>query len=152
VRWLFLTHRDDVADHARFADHFGCTRILHHDDVTPDTTDVEMQPEGEAVFSLAPDLKVIPVPGHTKGHAVLLHTDRHLFTGDHLAWSERRGRLVAFRGACWYSWSHQVRSMRRLLDERFEWVLPGHGRRVHLPAAQMHRALADCVAWMETVA
>lgn len=27
VRWLYLTHRDDVADHAKFADHFGCEQI-----------------------------------------------------------------------------------------------------------------------------
>jgi hypothetical protein len=27
--------------------------------------------------------------------------------------------------------------MRRLADYRFEWVLPGHGQRVHLHAAEM---------------
>jgi hypothetical protein len=27
--------------------------------------------------------------------------------------------------------------MRRLAAYRFEWVLPGHGQRVHLPAAEM---------------
>ena len=28
-------------------------------------------------------------------------------------------------------------SMKRLLDYRFEWVLPGHGQRVQLPAAEI---------------
>jgi hypothetical protein len=27
--------------------------------------------------------------------------------------------------------------MRRLADYRFEWVLPGHGQKVHLPANEM---------------
>ena len=31
----------------------------------------------------------------------------------------------------------QAESMRRLADFRFEWVLPGHGQRVHLPAHEM---------------
>lgn len=26
---MFLTHRDDVADHARWAEALGCARVLH---------------------------------------------------------------------------------------------------------------------------
>ena len=90
------------------------------------------------------DLSVIPTPGHTRGHAVLLHRDQYLFTGDHLAWSRRRGHLVAFRDANWYSWPETIRSMERLLDYAFEWVLPGHGERFHAasPAAMRRRARA----------
>jgi hypothetical protein len=33
--------------------------------------------------------------------------------------------------------SPQAESMRRLADHRFEWVLPGHGQRVRLPAGEM---------------
>jgi hypothetical protein len=40
--------------------------------------------------------------------------------------------------------------MRRLLDYRFEWVLPGHGRRAHLPADVMQQKLKDCVEWMSS--
>lgn len=29
VRWVFLTHRDDVGAHERWAQHFGATRIIH---------------------------------------------------------------------------------------------------------------------------
>ena len=58
--------------------------------------------------------------------------------------------LIAFRGACWYSWSEQIKSMARLLDYRFEWVLPGHGRPIQLPAAKMHAELERCVSWMKT--
>jgi glyoxylase-like metal-dependent hydrolase (beta-lactamase superfamily II) len=97
------------------------------------------------------DLVVIPVPGHTRGHVVFLYRSRFLFTGDHLAWSDKRGRLTAFRDVSWYSWPEQTRSMKRLLGFRFEWVLPGHGRRIHLPAPAMHQSLIDCIAWMESV-
>lgn len=150
VRYLYLTHRDDVADHKRWAEHFGCQRILHADDVTADTRGVEVQPEGLEPTQLANDLLVIPVPGHTKGHTVLLH-GRFLFTGDHLAWSDRRRTLIAFRRACWYSWPEQQKSMQRLLAHDFEWVLPGHGRRHHDTVDGIRRHLTACIDWMATV-
>ncbi len=84
---------------------------------------------------------------------MLLYREKFLFTGDHLAWSRRRGALVAFRDACWYSWKEQIRSMERLLDFPFEWVLPGHGGTRHFDSpAAARRALEACVAWMKTVA
>ena len=80
---------------------------------------------------------------------MLLYQDRALFTGDHLAWSPGRQTLTAFRDVCWYSWPDQTRSMRRLLEYSFEWVLPGHGRIHHAPAARMRSELETCVQWME---
>ena len=41
IATMFLTHRDDVADHAAFHRRFGCERVLHERDVTPSTRDVE---------------------------------------------------------------------------------------------------------------
>jgi hypothetical protein len=41
--------------------------------------------------------------------------------------------------------------MRTLLDYRFEWVLPGHGRMHHAPAPEMHADLRQCVDWMRRV-
>jgi glyoxylase-like metal-dependent hydrolase (beta-lactamase superfamily II)/ferredoxin len=149
ARLLFLTHRDDVADHETLRARFGCERVLHADDVTAATRGVERRLVGRDPVALAPDLLAIPVPGHTEGHAVLLHQERILFTGDHLAWSPGRGRLHAFRDACWYSWSEQVASMERLLDHRFEWILPGHGAWWRAPSAAAMRAeLQRCIAWM----
>jgi glyoxylase-like metal-dependent hydrolase (beta-lactamase superfamily II)/ferredoxin len=147
---MLLTHRDDVADHEKFHQRFGCDRVLHQADIGSGTSSVELQPAGNEPVTLAPGLVMIPTPGHTRGHAVFLYRDRYLFTGDHLAWSETRGHLYAFRSACWYSWTEQIRSMERLLDYRFEWVLPGHGRPVHLPAEAMHASLEKCVSWMKT--
>lgn len=152
VRYLYLTHRDDVADHAKFQKHFGCQRILHRDDVTADTQGVEIQLTGSEPFEFAPDVLIIPVPGHTKGHTVLLYDQRVLFTGDHMAWSPDRQQLYAFRQVCWYSWPELVRSTQRLADYSFEWVLPGHGYPVHRDRATMHQELQRCLADMQVVA
>ena len=150
VATMFLTHRDDVADHAAFRKRFGCVRVLHEDDVTASTRDVERRIGGFEPMSLAEDLIAIPTPGHTRGHAVLLYRERFLFSGDHLAWSRRRGHLVAFRDANWYSWPETIRSMERLLDYSFEWVLPGHGERYRAESsAAMRRQLERCIAWMK---
>jgi glyoxylase-like metal-dependent hydrolase (beta-lactamase superfamily II)/ferredoxin len=149
VRTIFLTHRDDVADHERFARHFGAQRVMHRDDGAA-RYGVEHVVEGGEAVVLDRDLLVIPTPGHTRGHAVLLYQNKYLFTGDHLAWSPARRTLTAFRSACWYDWGVQTRSMEKLLDYRFEWVLPGHGR-IHRDTAEaMHAHLLGCVEWMKT--
>ena len=53
------------------------------------------------------------------------------------------GRLLVFE---------QIRSMERLLDFSFEWVLPGHGRIHHAPAREMRASLEKCIEWMEKAA
>ncbi len=149
LKLMFLTHRDDVADHEKFQKHFGLTRILHEDDVTRGTSAVEWKLSGRDPLPLGEGLLAIPTPGHTKGHAVLLLDNKFLFTGDHLAWSAKRKHLIAFRNACWYSWKEQLISMQTLCEHTFEWVLPGHGRRFHAPAGEMHDEMKRCVEWMK---
>ncbi len=151
VALMFLTHRDDVADHARFRAHFGCQRVLHEADVAHDTRDVETILAGEAAAELGPGLLAIPVPGHTRGSVCLLADETFLFTGDHAAWSPERGHIYAFRDACWYDWQELRRSMARLAAYRFEWILPGHGRRCHFPAERMRGEMERCVDWMARV-
>lgn len=148
VKWLFLTHRDDVADHAKWAREFGCARVMHEADADALGTAPEVTVRGEADHRLDDDLVVIPTPGHTRGSACLLHAERHLFTGDHLAFSARLDHLYGFRSACWFDWNQLVASTRRLREYRFEWVLPGHGRRAHYPVAQMRRELDRAIDWM----
>ena len=150
IPYLYLTHRDDVADHQKYAQHFGSKRILHSDDITAGTRGVEIQLSGSEPMQLEPDLLIIPVPGHTKGHTVLLYKNKFLFTGDHLAWNDKLNQLIGFRNACWYSWSEQIKSMRQLANYSFEWVLPGHGRRYHADAKTMHHQRQQCLAWMES--
>jgi glyoxylase-like metal-dependent hydrolase (beta-lactamase superfamily II)/ferredoxin len=133
VRWMFLTHRDDVADHERWRAELGCERVLHARDVTAGTRGVEVKVEGDAPARLADDLVVVPVPGHTAGSSALLVRDELLFTGDHV-WADAAGHLEASRAVCWWDWSAQIRSMRRLAELEFEWVLPGHGRPWRAPS------------------
>lgn len=149
LRYLYLTHRDDVADHQKFRDHFGCDRILHKDEISAGTRSVEIQLSGQEPVQLEPDLLIIPVPGHTKGHTVLLYNQTVLFSGDHLAWSEEQGHLIAFRRACWYSWTELIKSMQKLAAYSFEWVLPGHGRRYHADRETMRQQMQQCVNWMQ---
>ncbi|MFK8185346.1 MAG: MBL fold metallo-hydrolase [Phormidesmis sp.] len=156
VRYMYLTHRDDVADHQKFHEHFGCDRILHADDITSGTQSVEIQPSVTEPVALDRDLLVIPQPGHSLGHTVLLYKGKYLFTGDHLAWSARLEQLYAFRNFCWDSWPRQIESMKKLADYTdhysFEWVLPGHGRRFHGDVKEMGDRMETCVQWMESVA
>jgi glyoxylase-like metal-dependent hydrolase (beta-lactamase superfamily II) len=149
VRTMLLTHKDDVADHERWAGKFKCARVMHDDDGAA-RRGVERVVTGQEAVAIDHDLTAIPVPGHTRGHMVFLYQNKFLFTGDHLAWSPNRNSLIAFRSACWYSWTEQQRSMNRLLDYDFEWVLPGHGRIHHDSAPNMHAALRDCIDWMKT--
>lgn len=147
VRFLFLSHRDDVADHEAIRERFGCERILHEDDVTAGTRGVERKLSGRETARLAPDLLAIPVPGHTRGSAALLYRDEVLFTGDHLAWDRDSRQLDAMRGVCWWSPDEQTRSLERLLAHRFRWVLPGHGDRHGAATAEaLHEELARLVA------
>jgi glyoxylase-like metal-dependent hydrolase (beta-lactamase superfamily II)/ferredoxin len=133
VRKMFLTHRDDVADHAAFRERFGCERIIHRDDDLTVGAEVLLDDDPR---ELGKGLLAIPVPGHTRGSCVLLVDDRWLFTGDHL-WGDA-GSLEMGRNVCWYSWPEQKKSLRKLLEYRFEHVLPGHGRSLRLVAAAMH--------------
>jgi glyoxylase-like metal-dependent hydrolase (beta-lactamase superfamily II) len=147
IAFVFLTHRDDVADSDRWARRFGAKRAIHRADLAA-APDAEIVLEGEEPVELAPEFLAIPVPGHTQGSAVLLHRDRFLFSGDHVWWSRVKKGLSASRSACWYDWHEQARSMARLLDHRFEWLLPGHGDRMHLPAERMQAELAILVERM----
>ena len=147
VRTMFLTHKDDVADHHRFRKNYKCRRVMHADDGAQ-RLGLEYVIRGSESVQLDHDLVAIPVPGHTRGHTVLLYKNKFLFTGDHLAWSPNRNSLIAFRSACWYSWEEQTRSMAKLLDYDFEWVLPGHGRIHHDSRAGMRAELKRCIDWM----
>lgn len=150
IRYMYLTHSDDVADHQKFSEHFGCQRILHQEEIRSGTRDVEIKLTGYESYQLGTDLLIIPVPGHTKGQTVLLYKNKFLFSGDHLAWSEHHNQLFAFPDYCWYSWSEQVKSMKKLAEYSFEWVLPGHGRRYHADAETMRQQMQQCIAWMAT--
>jgi len=150
IAHVLLSHQDDVADAEKYASAFGSRVWIHRDDrsAAPYATDVL---EGTAPHTVAPNVIAIPVPGHTRGSVVYLLEDRVLFSGDSLAWSAREQDLVAFRDACWYSWTELTASLEKLAAYRFEWVLPGHGWPAHLPREEMNARLRALVRRMSEV-
>lgn len=147
IAHILLSHRDDVADAEKYAERFGARVWIHEDDrdAAPFATDVL---QGQGTSRLTPSLVAVPVPGHTKGSVAYLLEERILFTGDSLYWSPRRGRLSAFRDACWYSWTEQARSLARLEALSFEWVLPAHGHRARGVPEEWRRQLGELVRRM----
>lgn len=140
LRYMYLTHQDDVADHEQFREHFGAEGIIHETEAVDSLSSIEQPLRGDGPWVLAADLRIIGTPGHTRGHTVLLFRDEFLFTGDHL-WGDG-DRLSASRTYNWFSWEEQRRSLEKLMDEPFEWVLPGHGFRFHAPREAMRDALS----------
>src|SRR5437762_9539661 len=53
IAHIFLTHRDDVADAERFAEHFQCRRIIHRDELSSQPA-AEVVLEGPGPSELAP--------------------------------------------------------------------------------------------------
>jgi glyoxylase-like metal-dependent hydrolase (beta-lactamase superfamily II)/ferredoxin len=144
IRWIFLSHSDDVGEAHRYAETFGAQRIFHREEIwaQPDTEQVI---DGIDPQIIHPEFTVIPTPGHTRGHCVLLYRDRFLFTGDHLWWDPDQHRLEMPTHYYW-SQAEQVRSSQKLLQYEFEWVLPGHGHSVHLPRDVMQQSLEELIS------
>ena len=130
IAYIFLTHKDDVADAERYAAHFGAKRMIHRADIEA-APDAEWIIEGIESLQVMPQFQVIPVPGHTAGSMALLYKNRFLFTGDHLWWDSAQKRLGAPTQLVWRK--HVLMdSIQKLLDYPFEWVLAGHGDRTRL--------------------
>lgn len=145
LRYIFLSHEDDVADADKYATHFGAKRIIHQADADA-VPGVEWIVEGTEAVQLATDFQAIPVPGHTAGSMVLLYREKFLFTGDHLWWEPDSKTLGAPQRLVWRS-KALVASLEKLLDYRFEWVLAGHGDRIKLTPddmkAQLHSLIEE---------
>lgn len=127
------TCRDDVGDHAQWAKHFNAPRILHADEVVPDTEGVEVKLTGAGPWTLpdnSSDITLIFTPGHTSAHVCLYYApEQCLFTGDHLAAGFTPDETLAiFKDFNWFSVPEQLASVRKLLDYDWLHVLPGHGR------------------------
>ncbi len=148
IRYIFLTHQDDVAEADRYATEFGAMRIIHRADLNSQPKS-ELVIDGDDTIEFAAEFQIIPVPGHTRGHMVLLYKSKYLFTGDHLCYDRDKKDLYAFRTHCWYSFEEQTRSMAKLLDYNFEWVLAGHGDRIKLPVDQMQTRLKALIERMQ---
>ncbi len=146
---IFISHRDDAGDAEKFAQHFQAKRVIHRHEA-------EAQPHAEVILSeteaydYQPDFLLIPAPGHTEGHMMMLYKNKYLFSGDSLYYDRKESRLEIWSPLwTWYSYEEQTMSMEKLLGKDFEWVLPSHGQRVHLEKAAMQAQLQDAIdrAW-----
>jgi glyoxylase-like metal-dependent hydrolase (beta-lactamase superfamily II)/ferredoxin len=144
ICYIFLTHEDDVADSSLYAKHFGATRIIHRADAAA-APGAEWIVEEDELVMVSEPFRIIPVPGHTEGSIALLYDDRFLFSGDHLWWDRDITGLGAPEHLVWNE-PRLLKSVATLLDHRFEWVLPGHGDRIHLTAPEMARHLDQLLA------
>ncbi|MXQ54736.1 MBL fold metallo-hydrolase [Shimazuella alba] len=148
---IFLTHNDDqeFLDADLYAKRFGAKRIIHMKDKVPEL-DAEHLVEEIHSMNWSEDFRIVVVPGHTEGHMVLLYKKKYLFSGDHLYWDSMKNSLSAPEGFyCFYSWSEQMNSMKSLMKESFEWVLPRHGERIQLAPKVRKEAMKRLIRHME---
>lgn len=133
IAQVLLTHRDDVADADRWAEHFGAERVWIHEweaDAAPYATD---HFTGLDTTTVADGVDAVPIPGHTRGSVAFVVDDEYLLSGDSLYW-RRSNRPGVHVQATWYSLEEQSRSLRRLAtSHRFRWVFAGHGDRNREP-------------------
>jgi glyoxylase-like metal-dependent hydrolase (beta-lactamase superfamily II)/ferredoxin len=92
VKNMFLTHRDDVADHAQWKAAFPkMERYIHEKDaISPDLREVEHVLRGAGPWPFPGGGLIFWQPGHTEG-CIVLQLAGVLFTGDHLAGARPRG-------------------------------------------------------------
>jgi glyoxylase-like metal-dependent hydrolase (beta-lactamase superfamily II) len=138
---VLLTHRDHAAHGRRYADHFGARLWIHEGDLDA-APDADRVIRGLDPVEIGEGVTVHPLPGHTRGSVLCLADDRYCFSGDSFYWSRASGDLAVAHSVTWYSIEELAASLARTAGRlRFEWVLPGHGDRRHLPADEMSRRL-----------
>jgi glyoxylase-like metal-dependent hydrolase (beta-lactamase superfamily II) len=142
---VLLTHRDDISDAERYAEHFKARVWIHEADrdAAPFATDIITTTDEVTIF---PGVVAFAMPGHTQGSVLYLHGDRHLFSGDTLAWSRHTSDLRAIE-TIWYSRQEHRRSLARLASSAhlFEHVFPGHGDWTKGPIDDMSDRLARLI-------
>jgi glyoxylase-like metal-dependent hydrolase (beta-lactamase superfamily II) len=139
---VLLTHRDDIADAQRYADHFDARVWIHSadQDAAPFATDIITDTDETIIF---PGLVAFAVPGHTRGSVLYLLDELHLFSGDTLAWSRHSADLRAIE-TIWYSRQEFQCSLARFArsGHRFKHIFPGHGDWTKGPVDDMSDRLA----------
>ncbi|CAM9397718.1 unnamed protein product [Chrysoparadoxa australica] len=146
-KYMFLTHKDDVADHARWQKRFPTmTRCIHQlDHIGIDGSEIAvdwfLEPDnatgkwhdGLDSWELQgfPGATILHTPGHSCGSCCLLwqgDAGGVLFTGDHCGFSNSAGQLSGFPFYNNDSRSKQADNIRALTSLSFQYILPGHGR------------------------
>ncbi|MEV6673357.1 MBL fold metallo-hydrolase [Streptomyces sp. NPDC051162] len=134
---VLLTHRDHAAHGRRYADRFGARLWIHEGDLDA-APDADHVLRGTEAVPIADGVVAHPLPGHTRGSVVYVADERYCFSGDSFYWSRTTGDIEVAESVTWYSIEALAASLARTAAGlRFEWLLPGHGDRRHLPADDM---------------
>ena len=142
---VLLTHRDDIGDSKRYAEHFDADVWIHE-------ADADAAPFANRIIrdddlaSPDPEIRIVPVPGHTRGSVAYLVAGDTLFTGDTLAWDHHEERLRGYRRYCWFDWNQQIASIASLRNLGFSRIFAGHGGSVEFPISKMARHIDGLLA------
>ncbi|ALG10136.1 MBL fold metallo-hydrolase [Kibdelosporangium phytohabitans] len=146
---VLLTHRDHAAHGRSYADRFGARLWIHEGDLDA-SPDADQVIRGADPVAVADGVLAHPLAGHTEGSVLYIVDDRYCFSGDSVFWSRELGDLDVAETVTWYSVEVLAESLAASAGRlAFEWLLPGHGDRMHLAAAEMDqrwRRLAARVA------
>ncbi|MEU9115222.1 MBL fold metallo-hydrolase [Streptomyces sp. NPDC048483] len=143
---VLLTHRDHAAHGRRYADRFGARLWIHEGDLDA-APDADRVLRGTEAVEIAEGVHAVPLPGHTEGSVLYVADERYCFSGDSFYWSRTTDDIEVAESVTWYSVEELAASLARTADRlRFTWLLPGHGDRKHLPAAQMARRIRQLTA------
>ncbi|MFI2200213.1 MBL fold metallo-hydrolase [Streptomyces sp. NPDC020192] len=134
---VLLTHRDHAAHGRGYADRLGARLWIHEGDLDA-APDADRVLRGTDPAEIADGVIAHPLPGHTKGSVLFVADERYCFSGDSFYWSRGTGDIEVAESVTWYSIRELAASLARTAARlRFEWLLPGHGDRRHLPADDM---------------
>ncbi|MEV0370237.1 ferredoxin [Streptomyces sp. NPDC050636] len=134
---VLLTHRDHAAHGRRYADRFGARLWIHEGDLDA-APDADRILRGTHTVEIADGVLAHPFPGHTRGSVLYVADERYCFSGDSFYWSRSTDDIEVAENVTWYSIEELAASLARTADRlHFEWLLPGHGSRKRLPAAEM---------------
>ncbi|MFD3921787.1 MBL fold metallo-hydrolase [Streptomyces sp. NPDC058595] len=148
---VLLTHQDHAAHGRAYADRFGARLWIHEDDLAA-APDADQVLRGTGAVEIADGVVAHPLPGHTRGSVVYVADERYCFSGDSFYWSRTTGDIEVVDNVTWYSIEELAAGLARTVDAlRFEWLLPGHGDRRHLPAAEAARRMRALAARTATL-
>ncbi|MFF8644239.1 MBL fold metallo-hydrolase [Streptomyces sp. NPDC015345] len=148
---VLLTHRDHAAHGRRYADRFKARLWIHEGDL-------DAAPGADRVLRATESVEIgdgvlaHPLPGHTRGSVLYVADERYCFSGDSFYWSRSAGDIEVAESVTWYSIEELAASLARTAERlRFEWLLPGHGDRKHLPADEMAARMRSLTARTATL-
>jgi glyoxylase-like metal-dependent hydrolase (beta-lactamase superfamily II)/ferredoxin len=159
--YILLTHRDDVADHDKWAARYPhAKRVIHETECNErqrtNACEVKLRlgdPDQPDRIQLVRSVVIVHVPGHTRGSLALLdEASQSLFTGDTLFFSPGRNALGGTPFFISHSWKVQQESIAKLADEPFLTIYPAHGR-IHKfeTPEERHNGIWDAVQQMSTL-